>query len=416
MPLSPERNIYISTPGNIVAVTKKRPLEKVDLNFNGESTQHSTHSLHTYVAAINPPLARKLVETYVPFGENVLDPFCGGGGILIESILAGRNCAGFDINPLAIILSKSKTTWLDKGAIQTEYSRIMTGVTELVGHIQPTISEHAKYWFKEDTIPELAALSYAINECEAQEVRDLFLAILSATVRSVMLTYRGEVRLRKLQGKDLENFYPDTFGVFKNRVNLALKQIPQLPKHCIARAEMADAKNLPVEDEEYHSIICSPPYADDTNGVGYFQFSRYMLEWLGMPRESINMHKKRFLGGNKNGKKVPPSMTLHTAVANVKTRSQKHYKDAVAFYADYYHTLLEMKRVVSNWIIIVIGNRVLSRTLFDNANITLELFNSIGGVKFVDYYSRTIRKKRIPNLGSDGGGISVEHILVFKKV
>jgi hypothetical protein len=109
-------------------------------------------------------------------------------------------------------------------------------------------------------------------------------------------------------------------------------------------------------------------------------------------------------------------MTLYTAVSNVKKRSQKHYKDAVAFYADYYQALIEMKRVVSNWIIIVIGNRILSRTLFDNANITLELFDTIGGVKFVDYYSRTIRKKRIPNLGGDGGGTNIEHILVFKKV
>jgi hypothetical protein len=230
-----------------------------------------------------------------------------------------------------------------------------------------------------------------------------------------MLTYRGEVRLRKLQGKDLKNFRPDPFGIFTERTKLAVQQVPNLPKNHIAKIEIADAKNLPVKDEEYHSIICSPPYADDTNGVGYFQFSRYMLEWLGMSPAIIDQHKKHFLGGVQKNKDLPPSMTLYVATSNVKMRSTKHYNDAVGFYADYYQTLIEMKRVVTNWIIIVIGNRVLSRTLFDNANITLELFNSIGGVKFVDYYSRGIRKKRIPNLGADGGGISVEHILVFKK-
>jgi hypothetical protein len=129
----------------------------------------------------------------------------------------------------------------------------------------------------------------------------------------------------------------------------------------------------------------------------------------------IDKHKNRFLGGVQRNKELPPSMTLHVAASNVKGRNLKHYKEAVAFYADYYQALIEMKRAVTHWIIIIIGNRVLSRTLFDNANITLELFNSIGGIKFVDYYSRTIRKKRIPNLGADGGGISVEHILVFKK-
>ena len=90
------------------------------------------------------------------------------------------------------------------------------------------------------------------------------------------------------------------------------------------------------------------------------------------------------------------------------------YKEAVAFYADYYKVLSEMKRVVSDWIIIVIGNRVLSRTLFDNASITTELFQSLG-VSLYDYYKRENNKKRIPNLGGDGGGTNVEYILIFKK-
>jgi DNA modification methylase len=379
MPLSPEREIYAYTPGDIVAVTNKRLLEDIDLNFDGESTQHATHSLHPYVAAINPPLARKIIDSYVPAKKNVLDPFCGGGGVLVESILSGRNCAGFDINPLAVILSKSKTTWIDRKVIQSEYNRIITRAKKLVGQIQPKISEQAQYWFKPETIPELAALSYAVNEAEDEAIKNLFLAILSVTVRSVMLTYRGEVRLRKLQGRDLENFRPDPFGIFIERSQLAIQQVPNLPRNCIARVEVADARNLPIKDEEYHSIICSPPYADDKNGVGYFQFSRYMLEWLGLTPTTINRHKSRFLGEALQNKNPPPSMTLYVATSNVKARNTQHYKEAVAFYADYYQSLIEMRRVVTNWIIIIIGNRVLSRTLFDNANITLELFNSIGG-------------------------------------
>jgi site-specific DNA-methyltransferase (cytosine-N4-specific) len=415
MPLSPEREIYAYTPGDIVAVTHKRPLADIDLNFDGESTQHATHALHPYVAAINPPLARKIIDTYVPAKKNVLDPFCGGGGVLVEAILSGRNCAGFDINPLAVILSKSKTTWIDRKVIQSEYNRIITRTKALRGQIEPKISEQAQFWFKSETLPELAALSYAINEAEAEEVKNLFLAILSISIRSVMLTYRGEVRLRKLQGRDLENFRPDPLGIFSERSQVAIQQVPKLPRNCTARVEVADARNLPIKDEEYHSIICSPPYADDKNGVGYFQFSRYMLEWLGLTPTVINRHKNRFLGDVLQDKILPPSMTLQGAAANVQARSTQHYKEAVAFYADYYQALTEMKRAVTHWIIIIIGNRVLSRTLFDNANITLELFNAIGGIKFVDYYSRSIRKKRIPNLGADGGGISLEHILVFKK-
>src|SRR5687767_4524230 len=126
MPLSPERDIYIYTPGTIVSTNGKPPLKGIDLSFNGESTQHATHALHPYVAAINPPLARKLIDTYIPNGGTILDPFCGGGGVLVESILSGHNCAGFDINPLAYTISKAKTTRIDGDKIEAKYKSIIS--------------------------------------------------------------------------------------------------------------------------------------------------------------------------------------------------------------------------------------------------------------------------------------------------
>jgi len=42
-----------------------------------------------------------------------LDPFCGSGGVLVEAKLLGRNSVGVDINPLAVIIAKAKTTPID---------------------------------------------------------------------------------------------------------------------------------------------------------------------------------------------------------------------------------------------------------------------------------------------------------------
>lgn len=414
MPFSPVREIYKGKTKKISPATKKRLLKGVNLDFKGKPTQHATHALHPYVAAINPPLSRKLIDTYVPLGESVLDPFCGGGGVLVESILSERKCAGFDINPLGAMISSAKTSWIDYRKIKCEYRRIKSRMRTGNSKVEPDISDAAKYWFKEESLPRLSTLSNAVKKCKDEDLKNLFKVILSATVRSTMLTYRGEVRLRKLRGKDLQKFHPDPFDIFEKRYNTALEQISSLPMGCSSGVSTEDIRRLPLEDNEYHSIICSPPYADDTNGVGYFQFSRYMLEWLGMTPEAINKYKKLFLGSEKKGKDVPQSETLHESISHVKENSKKHYKEAIAFYADYYQALLEMNRVVSDWIIIVIGNRVLARTLFDNANITIELFKSIG-IPLIDYYSRINNKKRIPNLGGDGGGTNVEHILIFKK-
>jgi len=395
---------------------KEPNLYNQDLSFAGHDSQYSLHALHPYVAAINPPLVKKLIQTYVPKKENILDPFCGGGGVLLEATLNGNPNAGGDVNPLSIILSKAKTTYIDQRKLLKAYDEIIS-LTEKTKNKSIKIHPQLAFWFKSDSIPFINSLINAINivtenDCE---LNNLYKAIFSATVRDVMLTYRGEVRLRKLREEDLNKFNPDVLRSFTKRYKIAHERIITLPIDSTSDIEMRDIKKMNFEDESFHSIICSPPYADDKNGVGYFQFSKNMLEWMGFSKEEINDHKKLFLGASKEVSSLPKSNSLEQSLENVaKRNSNNHFKEAVSFYHDYNLGLIEMSRVVRENIIIVIGNRVLSRTQFDNAQITVDFFKNIG-LDLKHHYTRELRKKRIANLGGDGGGIAKEHILVFKK-
>ena len=404
--IKPERKIRIAEPN----------LYDVDLAFNGHDSQYSLHALHPYVAAINPPLVRNLIKTYVPKHENILDPFCGGGGVLLEAALSNRESAGGDVNPLSVILSRAKTTYIDRRKLQAAFFKILalTENTDATGKIE--IHPQLEFWFKKDSLPFINSLIEAIGEVTQHDNRlnNLFKAIFSATVRDVMLTYRGEVRLRKLREEDLIKFNPNVRTSFIKRYKIAYERIATLPQDSFSDIAVRDIKKMDFEDESFHSIICSPPYADDKNGVGYFQFSKNMLEWLGYSKEEISNHKKLFLGASKEINQLPKSDSLESSLENVRQRNDNHYKEAVSFYHDYNLGLLEMKRVTRKNIIIVIGNRVLSRTQFDNAQITVDFFKNIG-VSLKHHYTRELRKKRIANLGGDGGGIAKEHILVFEK-
>ena len=68
MPLSAERKIYIPPDNDILSVTP-HPLLEQDLSFRGVDTQYSTHSIHPYVAAINPPLVSELIKYFVQLME-----------------------------------------------------------------------------------------------------------------------------------------------------------------------------------------------------------------------------------------------------------------------------------------------------------------------------------------------------------
>jgi site-specific DNA-methyltransferase (cytosine-N4-specific) len=416
LPISKVRTIFqvpveplrVNVPEGIASLRTK------DLSFLGEETQHGTHAIHPYVSAINPPLARELINAYLPSHGSVLDPFCGGGGVLVECLLAGRSCAGGEINPLAVLISKAKTTYVNRDRLQHQFTSVQENAHGILGTVHWRPSKQASYWFKRYMFEPLAALKAAIDPIEEGDVKTLIKVVFSATIRDVMLTHRGEVRLRKLAGEDYEHFHPNVFDRFQKRAELATERVSSLPEGSRADVDIRDARSLDYESNSFDAIVCSPPYADDKNGVSYFQFSRNMLEWLGYSSAQISQYKNKHLGGDKDGRLPPSSETLAACLDFVKRRNDQHHREAVAFYADYYKALQEMKRVAKTWVIVVIGNRVLSRTYFDNGHITVEFVKDLG-LELHHYYQRRLPKKRIPDLGYDGGGTSTEHILVFRK-
>ena len=138
-----------------------------------------------------------------------------------------------------------------------------------------------------------------------------------------------------------------------------------------------------------------------------------MLAILGFKSENVKKYRNLFHGMTKEKKMAPKSKSLQVSLENVKKYNGSKCQEAIAFYSDYNNALKEMVRVTKQWIIIVVGNRVLARTSFDNATITIDLLKNVG-VNLHHHYVRELRKKRIPNLGGDGGGINFEHVLVFK--
>ena len=200
---------------------------------------------------------------------------------MVEALLSARASAGIDINPLAHLISKAKTTFVPEHLLREVYAEVQEISQSALSEATPPTDAKLSYWFKEDSLIPLSALAHAVRSIGDRNCQTLFSAILSATARDVMLTYRGEVRLRRLVKRDLDRFKPDPFIAFGKRAKLAIDRVSNLPVDAESDVRLDDAKHLPYPDDSFDAVISSPPYADNTNGVGYFQFSWYMLRWLG---------------------------------------------------------------------------------------------------------------------------------------
>lgn len=391
-------------------------------DFKGSDTQYSTHAMHTYVAAMVPQLAETLINEYVPIGQKILDPFCGGGAVLVEAVRNNRKAVGSDINPLAVLIARVKSTYQPRNSIEGAVNFVLeTAKRGINGLIKFPENYNVEYWFLPQTIAELSSLQRVIFNCEKNKTfnnktLDVIKVIFSATVRDVMLTYRNEVRLRRLEESDLLKFKPNAFQSFMNRSRIAIERISSLPTNAKTITIAEQVQKLSFDDKCFHSIICSPPYGDERNGVSYLQFSKLMLYWLGFDRKSINDSRKLTLGSQKQQPFKLDSPTLEKAFNAIHkySGSEKGYE----FYQDYFLGLQQMVRVTNENIIIVIGNRILKSILINNGLVTTELMSSLG-CKLIKHYNRNLPSKRLPKFRRDvnhgyGGAIDKEDILIFK--
>ena len=76
--------------------------------YSKKNWGNPNHSLCSYQGKLKPAIANFLVQTFVPKGGRVLDPFSGVGTIPFEAALNGKQSFGIDISPLAYMVSCAK--------------------------------------------------------------------------------------------------------------------------------------------------------------------------------------------------------------------------------------------------------------------------------------------------------------------
>lgn len=85
---------------------------------NRERVSGLTHNFYRYPARFSPLFARAAIRVFSAPGDIVLDPYMGGGTTIVEALASGRHAYGGDLNPLAVFVTKAKTTFL--GETQAE--------------------------------------------------------------------------------------------------------------------------------------------------------------------------------------------------------------------------------------------------------------------------------------------------------
>src|SRR3989344_2533317 len=144
-----------------------------------------THNYHRYPAKFDPQLVGRLLATYLPNQTAIVcDPFAGCGTTLVEAKLRGIRSIGFDINPLAKLITDSKLHAFDPQRLRT-FSRGFLRPLRAARVPQSQLPTLLSDWFRPDTLPRLLRIDGAIRRITDLHLRTLYQCVFSQVLPEV---------------------------------------------------------------------------------------------------------------------------------------------------------------------------------------------------------------------------------------
>lgn len=246
--------------------------------------ERATHGFHTYPAGLHPDAARDLVA----LGTGpVLDPFCGGGTVLVEALLAGRDALGCDISPVAGIVARARTartTEADRTALRSTARKVTEHAAKQV-RPPPDAPEELARWYEPHVLAELCAIRDGIGKDPL--LRAVFSAVLVKASRRESDTSSAKVETKRPPGTTAVLFHKKAREYARMLEELATAA----PEGVRARVHREDARELR-ERGGFGMVVTSPPYPGVYDYVAMQQL-RHL--WLGLdpasPKDEIGSRR-----------------------------------------------------------------------------------------------------------------------------
>ena len=357
-----------------------------NLDFHEYDSGYASHNFHSFPAKFPPQLPRKFINELTQEGDFVLDPMMGSGTTVVEAYLAGRYGIGFDIDPLALLVSGVKVTPIDPSTVAEEGSKILRNATlsltekqeELKDELWKSWNSRTKkfvdYWFAAKTQAELGALVAQIEKIEDNALRAFFELVFSAIIvtksggvslafdlahtrphrAKVVYSQSGDLILGRELADDpsprvkfLTKTLRSPLEEFKRRFRQNLKGL-QAARTGTFRPSLAfgNAQNLPLNDDFVDLIVTSPPYA--ANAIDYMRAHKFSLVWLGYAIGELSQKRSEYIGGEAvtgiDYEELPDEAAA--VVADVTSVDEKKGQVLHRYYSEMTRTLREMFRVL----------------------------------------------------------------------
>lgn len=413
----------------------------------------ATHLIHPYPAKLLVHIPYFFLSNTILSkpGDTVIDPFCGSGTVLLESLLMGRNAIGFDSNPLARLISKVKTSPIDTSRLRKSIDRLRERIPNEHSIGLPDVV-NLEYWFYPRVIKQLLRIWEAIQLTRNEDFKSFYLVCFSSCVRKVSLAdprlsvpvklrygqypeghwlrEQTDQHLRSLRRVDvLEQFNQIIENNYSRMISLNhvlcpgvnAKVVGSDAKELKSDIHLNGNKNTKVRTGSVDLVITSPPYV---GAQKYIRASSLSIGWLGLSKvNELRDLEERSLG-REHHRKDAYAKQIHTGVKpadrlikEIHCINPLRAHIAATYLSEMRQALREISRVVKpgGYVVLVVGNNQVCGREFETQKYLRLIAEEMGLALILrlidDIRSRGLMTKR----NRTASLITREWVLVFQK-
>jgi len=394
------------------------------------------YPIHPFPARMAPELAIARLRKLPP-QSIVLDPMAGSGTVIRHALEAGHQAIGFDLDPLAVLMSGVWTSQVQDQSVEALFNEVLSEARSLnpesialpwIDANQET-REFVNFWFAERQQLDLRRLAYVLWQLDRPYVRRekrLAANVLRIALSRVIIVKDNGASL----ARDVSHSRPhkvaesSTFDVFvgvERAVRHIRQRLLQSPLQATGRVSIGDARLMNnIRSSAIDSVITSPPYL---NAIDYMRGHRLSLVWLGYPLSDLRQIRSSSIGAERAPDEKEPNLSenISEVMAPLDLLSSRHAAMVKRYAGDIYRMMLEIARVLKSTgkAILVVGNSCLQNTSVQNSAGVAKAA-SIVGLRLVHLAARELpsqsRYLPIPTHSHNplGRRIRTEVVMTFK--
>jgi hypothetical protein len=392
--------------------------------------------VHPFPARMAPGIALDVLSEIKAC--RVLDPMMGSGTVLAMARAQGHRATGFDIDPLALIISKAWIMAFDSNEVREQGLFVLEQAVAEFKHLSEREAypnnaddetrDFVRYWFDVYARRQLAALAVAINRLGPGTPQDVLWCAFSrlvitkqagASLAMDLSHSRPHRTFKTAPEKPFNSFASAIERVLANGIDR--NQRDRGPKPTM---QLGDARELALSNGSVDLVLTSPPYL---NAIDYMRCSKFSLVWMGYQVGALRQVRAASIGSESTQRLGQNDEEIARIIKALKLRPKlgmRNERILATYILDMKKAISEVSRVLARGgkAVYVVGENTLRGTFIRTSVIISELADS-AGLSLIGRRMRSLPANRRymppPSSGNVGGAIGArmrrELVLTFEK-